>query len=153
MKSVKTWIDVRASFLDLEKGFGVSESSWQLPSSPSFSSWLELGGQLARKMLCFWKPILVRSAGSASRPFSKVASLCRKGPQEPVARMRMGSRQYLWVLDHLVAARRQSKIIKITVNHFKEICDHFKEMRVVVPVLRGCHIQHRVASAMVLELS
>ena len=95
MKSVMTWIDVHASFLDLEKGSGVSEFSWQLPSSPPFSSWLGLGGQLARKMFCFWKPILVKSAGFASRPFSKVASFCRKGPQELVERTQRGSRHCL----------------------------------------------------------
>ena len=113
MKSVKTWIDVRASFLDLEKGSGASEFSWQLPSSPLFSSWLELGGQLARKVLYFWKPILVKSAGFASQPFSEVASSCRKGPQELVEGTRRGNHQHLWVLDHLVAARRQSKIRKL----------------------------------------
>ena len=34
-------------------------------------------------------------------------------------------------------------------NHCKplqKICNHFKETRVIVPVLRGRHIQHRVAS-------
>src|SRR6185503_12198205 len=73
-------------------------------------SWSRLGGQLLQRLVFAWKPTEVSLAERTLSLSSLVVILCRKVHQEQLEESEMVPQYWSWVLDHLVAANRMSRL-------------------------------------------
>ena len=84
--------------------------SWSLALWSSSFSWSRLGGQLLQRLVFAWKPTEVSLAEQTLSLSSLVVILCRKVHQEQLEESEMVPQYWSWVLDHLVAADRMSRL-------------------------------------------
>ena len=101
-----------------------------------------------QKFVFVWKPTEVSLAERTLSLSSLVVILCRKVHQEQLEEGEMVPQYWLWVLGHLVAANRMSRI-----SQEKRIGDLGGiKCTNSVPLPRGLHIQDRFAAVEDLEL-
>ena len=84
--------------------------SWSLALWSSSFSWSRLGGQLLQRFVFTWKPTEVSLAEQTLSLSSLVVILCRKAHQEQLEESEMVPQYWSWVMDHLVAADRMSRL-------------------------------------------
>ena len=84
--------------------------SWSLVLWSSSFSWSRLGGQLLQRLVFAWKLTEVSLAERTLSLSSLVVILCRKVHQEQLEESEMVPQYWSWVLDHLVAANRMSRL-------------------------------------------
>ena len=84
--------------------------SWSLASWSSSFSWSRLGGQCLQKFVFAWKPTEVSLAEQSLSLSSLVVILCKRVHQEQLEESGMAPQCWSWVLDHLVAADRMSRL-------------------------------------------
>ena len=71
---------------------------------------VKTGGQHLQKCVFTWKPTEVSLAGQSLSLSSLVVILCRRVHQEQLEESEMVPQYWSWVLDHLVAADRMSRL-------------------------------------------
>ena len=101
-----------------------------------------------QKLVFVWKPTKVSLAEQSLSLSSLVVILCKRVHQEQLEGSEMAPQYWSWVLDHLAAADRMSRLSQ------EKGIENLGGIKCInsVPFPRGLHIQDRFAAVEDLEL-